>query len=126
MADSKTITRCTLCGNFVDPEDLFCGNCGREVEEAAEGGSSRIEEGFVGYDCQGCGASMTYDAEQQGMRCSFCGAVALKRQENPTGRIKAEHVLPFEITRDEAEKEFRSWVVRGFFRPFGIRQKAVV
>jgi hypothetical protein len=119
-------TRCTLCGNYVDEEDLFCGNCGREVEAPAPGSARRIEEGFVGYDCQGCGASMTYDAEQQGMRCSFCGAVALKRQENPTGRIRPENVIPFEVSRADAEKEFRRWVVRGFFRPFGIERNLVV
>lgn len=129
--------RCELCSNYCDGEDLFCANCGRELPEAGAEGTGRggneqrrspgaIEEGFVGFDCETCGASLTYDAEKKGLRCAFCGSVTLRRQANPTGRIRAEHFLPFAISRADAERAFGAWIDRGFFRPFGVKREARV
>ena len=135
---SETPLRCELCRNYCDSEDLFCSNCGRElpVSEPGQGTGNKpvnakrpagaIEEGFIGFDCETCGASLTYDAEKEGLRCSFCGSVTLRRQENATGRIRAECFLPFAVSRDAAEREFEEWIARGFFRPFGIRSEARV
>ena len=119
-----TEPRCPGCGNFTDPEDLFCGNCGRAVDSGPR--PAPIEEGFVGFDCRNCGASMTYDLEEQGLRCAFCGSVSLRRQPETTGRIRAEYYLPFQITRADAAARFREWIGRGFLRPFGIEKHADV
>ena len=120
-----TEARCPACGNYVDSEDLFCGNCGRAVDSAAKPAST-LETGFVGFDCASCGASMTYDIEQGGLRCAFCGSVSLQRQALPTGRIRAEFILPFSVSREAATQRFREWIGRGFFRPFGIERHASV
>lgn len=121
---SDRILTCEGCGNYIDEEDLFCGNCGRERPQAAAESRARIEEGFAGFDCESCGASLTYDADTEGLRCSFCGSVSMKRQKESTGRIRAGHYLSFEVRRDDAVRAFREWIGRGFFRPFGIRQAA--
>ena len=117
--------RCSGCGNYVDEDDLFCGNCGRAVESAGAA-QGAIEQGFVGFDCRNCGASMTFDIEQKGLRCAFCGSISLQKQDQPTGRIKPEYYIPFTITRDSAAVRFREWIGRGFFRPFGIEKQAAV
>lgn len=121
--------RCQTCKNLVDPEDLFCGNCGRQVAGPAvdtEQGSSsaEIEEGFVGFDCETCGASITFDSTQQGLRCAFCGSVTLKRQMSATGRIRASWLIPFQVAREAAVRAFSAWTSRGFFRPFGFQRGA--
>ena len=128
---SETTLRCELCSNYCDAEDLFCANCGRELPvggtgaaPAPGGGAATIEEGFIGFDCQTCGASLTYDAEKGGLRCAFCGSLSLKRQEKATGRIRAEHFLPFTVSRADAERAFAAWIERGFFRPFGVKREA--
>ncbi len=122
----KAHPSCSGCGNYIDEEDLFCGNCGRETPTREDNGSSVIEQGFIGFDCETCGASMTYDAEAQGLRCAFCGSVTLKKQSSPTGRIKAESYMPFEVSRESATQCFEAWIQKGFFRPFGIKEAARV
>jgi hypothetical protein len=119
------VVRCESCGNLIDEEDHFCSNCGRE---AAVGGEPRseIEEGFIGFDCEGCGASLTFDSEAQGLRCSFCGSVSLKRQPAATGRIRAGAYIPFTASRDAALGAFKAWAGKGLFRPFGFREAARV
>jgi DNA-directed RNA polymerase subunit RPC12/RpoP len=127
VTDARTAEpRCETCGNLVDEEDLFCGNCGREAPRREAGPKAVIESGFIGFDCTTCGASLTFDSEAQGLRCAFCGSVTLQRQPDVTGRIKAEHYLPFEVPQERAEAEFRSWITKGFFRPFGIASAARV
>jgi DNA-directed RNA polymerase subunit RPC12/RpoP len=123
-AREQTEPRCEGCGNHADEEDLFCANCGRETAPPAAAERDQVEEGFIGFDCETCGASMTFDAERQGLRCSFCGAVTLKRQPAATGRIRPRAYLPFAISRAAAEDAFRQWIGRGFFRPFGIAAAA--
>lgn len=118
--------RCEGCGNYVDEEDLFCGNCGREAALVESAARNEIEEDFIGFDCETCGASLTYDAAAEGLRCSFCGSVSLKRQSRATGRIKAESYLPFEVPEEAALRAFERWISKGFFRPAGIAREARV
>jgi LSD1 subclass zinc finger protein len=122
--EEKTEPRCASCGNLIDEEDLFCSNCGREAERQGDGAPPPIEEGFIGFDCTTCGASLTYDARAEGLRCSFCGSVTLVRQAAATGRIRARSYMPFEVEREAAQRAFERWIGSGFFRPFGIREKA--
>jgi predicted RNA-binding Zn-ribbon protein involved in translation (DUF1610 family) len=127
MADlPSTAPRCEACGNLIDEEDLFCGNCGREAPPSEGLTPDAIEGGFVGFDCNTCGASLTYDAEAQGLRCAFCGSVSLERQPQATGRIRAERYIPFAVEEAAALEQFRRWISKGFFRPFGFTAGARV
>lgn len=119
------VARCESCGNLIDEEDRFCSNCGREAAAPGEP-RAEIEDGFTGFDCETCGASLTFDSEAQGLRCSFCGSVSLKRQPAATGRIRADAYIPFAASRDAALDAFRRWIGKGFFRPFGFEEAARV
>ena len=118
--------RCNGCGNYLDPEELFCTNCGLEAPGGEAAKKSEVETGFIGFRCETCGATLTYDAEEEGLRCSFCGSVTLKRDPNPTGRIRTEYYIPFEVSRESALRSFQEGISRGFFRPFGFKDKARV
>lgn len=117
--------RCSLCRNYVDAEDLFCANCGREAEPPPGGGAPAIlEQGLTGFDCRGCGASMTYDAGAQALRCAFCGSTDLARQPGATGRVRPTHVLRFEQERERAQAAFRRWLRQGLWRPSRLADEA--
>lgn len=123
---TQSSPHCAGCGNYIDDEDVFCSNCGREAPRPADAPAAAIEGGFVGFDCETCGASMTFDSEAEGLLCAFCGSVSLKRQSHPTGRIKAQSYLPFAVHRPAAIQAFEAWIGRGFFRPAGIKAAARV
>jgi len=120
--------RCTLCRNIVDPEDLFCASCGREVEAqvGSVAAASALEQGLLGFDCRGCGASMTYDASARAMRCAFCGSHDLVRQEGTTGRVRPTRRVPFTWTEAQAHEAFGAWIRRGFWRPRRLKLEAQV
>lgn len=117
--------RCTLCGNGIDPEDLFCANCGREAPPTpGRGPAAGLEQGLVGFDCSGCGASTTYDAGTRALRCAFCGSSALVQQPEATGRVEPTWLVPFRVPREQAEARFQGWIGKGFWRPRGIAKEA--
>jgi hypothetical protein len=51
-------------------------------------------------------------------RCAFCGAPHVAAGETSPGRHAPEFVLPFTVSRAEAEAAFRAWMRKeGWFRP---------
>jgi LSD1 subclass zinc finger protein len=124
---SESTDRCGVCRSVVDEEDLFCANCGTEsprgTQVPAKPDSSRLaKDNFV---CSGCGASMSYDASAKALRCPFCGSVDMVSK--PDAQLLApKWVIPFRLTREEAEQRMRKWLRRGLFRPGGLSESARV
>jgi len=124
---SESTDRCQVCRSVVDEEDLFCANCGtespRRAQAPAKPDSSRLaKDNFV---CSGCGASMSYDASAKALRCPFCGSVDMVSK--PDAQLLApKWVVPFRLSREEAEQRMRKWLRGGFFRPGGLSESARV
>lgn len=123
----ESTDRCPVCGSVVDEEDLFCVNCGtespRDAQVSSQADSSRLtKNNFV---CSGCGASMSYDAGAEALRCPFCGSVDMVSQ--PDAQLLApKRIVPFRLTREQAEQGMRKWLGRGFWRPKGLSESARV
>jgi len=122
------ILKCEVCGSLIDEEDLFCANCGteapkREDREGAPADSARVAR--HNFECSGCGASMSYDAGAEALRCPFCGSVDMHQKQD--ARILApSRVVPFQLSREEAEAAMRGWLGRGFWRPGDLAREANV
>ncbi len=123
-----TIQRCRICRCFLQDDDLFCANCGTENHTATEAAAraDRLSSpekvatttiaSVYAVQCERCGASMSYDASAQALRCPFCGSTKLnERQDART--LLAQSVIPTEIDRQEVVKHLRSWLAQGFWRP---------
>ena len=128
---SDVLDRCSICQAMLDEEDLFCPNCGTEVPDRAqpvEGSPGTANSTLVSthnFECQGCGASMSYDASAQTLRCPFCGSEKLdERQDFKT--IAPQRVVPFTINRDAAMTSLRGWLRQGFWRPSDLSDAAIV
>ncbi len=75
--------------------------------------------------CRGCGASMSYDASAQALRCPFCGSEKLDKQPDAK-EIAPDGVVPFVVTRDKAIEGMRAWLGQGFWRPSDLATQAAV
>lgn len=121
------MTRCEVCASLLDDDDLFCANCGTESpaharERTAAGQSMTATHNF---NCQGCGASMSYDPRAQALRCPFCGSVDLTAQ--PDAKVlEPRDVIPFQLNQQQAELAMRKWLGEGFWRPGRLAQEAAV
>lgn len=121
--------RCEICGSLIDEEDLFCANCGTEapVPSAAAqppitGHASRIAT--HNFSCTGCGASMSYDAAAQALRCPFCGSTQMEQLEAESKALRPEAVVPFEVSRTDAKEILQRWLGQGFWRPADLVKEA--
>jgi predicted RNA-binding Zn-ribbon protein involved in translation (DUF1610 family) len=118
--------KCTVCGALLDEEDLFCANCGTEAPRSAD--SNQAGATFVAtynFECQGCGASMSYDASAQTLRCPFCGSEKLEGQHD-VKMLRPQSVVPFAINEQDALARLRHWLGSSFWRPGDLAQAAVV
>ncbi|MGE0759567.1 MAG: hypothetical protein AB7O38_21295 [Pirellulaceae bacterium] len=123
---SEGLERCTTCRAMLDEEDLFCPNCGTEAP-AREAASRPMGTLLTthNFDCRGCGASMSYDASAQTLRCPFCGSQQLEAREDTKSWVP-DSVVPFVLSRDEAIARMRQWLQQGFWRPGDLATAALV
>ena len=113
---------------MLDEEDLFCSNCGREAphdEEADDGAADTHSTLAHQFDCQGCGASMSYDASAQNLRCPFCGSERLEKQDDRPS-LQPRWVVPFRTSRDKVLGVLRKELGSGFWRPSDLAENAVI
>ena len=70
--------------------------------------------------CQSCGAELAVDGTEASTFCAFCGqaTVVIDRLE---GWLKPDYIIPFQVTKEEAEQKIREKVSKGRFIPWKIR-----
>lgn len=126
---STEMRRCPRCNNIVDPEDLFCANCGTEapLHEHERAATSKAPDWQVyAFNCTGCGASMSFDAKKGALHCPFCGASEVEPRPTAEGVVYPEKMIPFAIGQADAETQFRDWLGKGFWRPGNLKKLANV
>lgn len=126
----ELLNRCGACQAMLDEEDLFCANCGTEApHEEAEGSVPAAAPGSLlathNFECRGCGASMSYDASAQTLRCPFCGSGKLDEQQD-VKTIAPRRVVPFQIPHEAAMTKLRAWLKQGFWRPSDLSDAAAI
>jgi LSD1 subclass zinc finger protein len=125
---TDVIAKCQVCQSLIDEEDLFCANCGTEAPRREQEGEKPADSARVArhnFDCSGCGASMSYDAGAEALRCPFCGSVDMRQKED-TKILAPNRVIPFQLGRQEADSTMRRWLGRGFWRPGDLARQANV
>lgn len=122
---SDHLEKCEVCGALIDEEDLFCANCGTEAPHREERNVSKSTMATLSFDCQGCGASMSYSAKAGTLRCPFCGSEKLnKNADHKT--IAPQAAIAFAIAQEEAGRLLRTELKRGFWRPADLSDAAII
>ncbi|MGV6972687.1 TFIIB-type zinc ribbon-containing protein [Bacillus halotolerans] len=118
--------KCPNCGSDMafDSESgsLSCGSCGRQdnIESLPkENIAARFSEDEAKeYQCENCGAVLITEAETTATTCSFCGGAAILA-DRLSGHLAPAKVIPFTISKQEAEQAFRKWCKKGLLTPRG-------
>jgi len=122
---SDLLAKCAVCQALLDEEDLFCANCGAEAPDRQPESQLAARSFTHKFQCEGCGASMSYDASAGTLRCPFCGSEELTEQADAP-EIAPRSVLPFAVDRERAEGAMRDWLGRGFWRPGDLARQAAI
>lgn len=108
--------KCPNCGSDMafdsDSGSLSCGSCGRQdnIESLPkENIAARFSEDEAKeYQCENCGAVLITEVETTATTCSFCGGAAILA-DRLSGHLAPAKVIPFTISKQEAEQAFRKW-----------------
>ncbi|MCU6708712.1 TFIIB-type zinc ribbon-containing protein [Paenibacillus sp. J5C_2022] len=118
--------KCPNCGGGMtfDSESgmLSCQSCGRkdDIEQLPNSLKHAVFSGNEAkeYHCSSCGAVIMTEAETTATSCSFCGS-SVVLGDRLTGKLAPAMVIPFSISKDEAQKAFKKWCKNGRLTPAG-------
>jgi len=130
---------CRNCGAQTswdpDADAMVCAHCqtavpvprgaGTIVEHALEDAGSAARG--LGVElrvarCARCGAQVTFDDRATSKGCVFCGSPQVLEQAANRNALRPESLVPLDVGRATAEKEFRAWLARLWFRPSALRR----
>lgn len=74
--------------------------------------------------CENCGATTTFAEGQVAGECAFCGSKKVVQAQSAANLIRPESVVPFKITRQQAQEMFRNWIGKLWFRPNDLKHAA--
>jgi hypothetical protein len=104
---------CPRCSRRARSGQPFCELCGWKYGGEASGPEARER-----LSCDNCGAAVTVAAGERTAACAFCGTPYVRAGELSSLRHPPEFVLPFSVSRSEAEMAYRSWLGRrGWLSP---------
>ncbi|MDD4113719.1 MAG: hypothetical protein PHC56_11935 [Herbinix sp.] len=72
------------------------------------------------YNCKNCGAVLLTDTQTTATRCSFCGA-GIVISDRLSGSLAPESVIPFSISKAQAQEAFKKWCRKGLLTPSDFR-----
>ena len=103
---------CTACGNSYEPEALemmASEESGDEITFAND--VKRFdtgETGVQGYICKNCGAELITEDTTTAAECPYCGSPTIL-PDRVEGGVKPEKVIPFVVTKEQAQKQFEEY-----------------
>jgi predicted RNA-binding Zn-ribbon protein involved in translation (DUF1610 family) len=124
FAPGTSTLKCPYCGadNVIaasaEPvEELDYRDALNQVAQSAD------LEDRVTIRCPSCAAEATLDPHVSADHCPFCGSPIVT--EGAARRvIKPKALLPFHITREQADSRFRRWIAGLWFAPDELKQRA--
>lgn len=70
------------------------------------------------YHCKNCGAEVLTDNDTSATTCSFCGAATIL-SNRLSGDYAPSKVIPFKISKQQAQEAFKKWCRKGRLTPKG-------
>lgn len=104
-----------------DDKRLINSSFDNDYEDASDEDEPTHHPVFSGnevneYNCKNCGAVLITEPQTSATTCSFCGA-GVVLSDRLTGSYAPENVIPFSISKKQAEEAFKKWCKKGLLTP---------
>ena len=107
----------------MDDEDAAAANAAydHDYEDTSDQDEPSKHATFTGdeateYHCKNCGAVLITEAQTTATTCSFCGA-GVVLGDRLTGTLAPAKVIPFTISKEQAQEAFKKWCRKGRLTP---------
>ena len=135
---------CPSCGSQLrysaKDQKIICQHCGYQedydhsndqvVEQSLAKAAAELQNyiperaGKRVFDCSNCGAHFMVESDRVNVNCGFCGSKKVNTEAVEHRYIKPVGLIPFYVSREEAEKLFVEWIGKGFFAPSNLKRLA--
>ncbi len=138
---------CPSCGSQLyyysaEKKKLNCDQCGY-LEEIDRSNDKVIEQSLADavcqvpdfvpeeigkkvFDCENCGSKFMVEHDKIKVNCGFCGSTNVNVEAYDHNYIKPVGIIPFYVSREEAEKFFNKWIKQGWFHPNKLKSLAAI
>ena len=104
---------CASCGNSYELDAIQAMTSSESVdrlefENQAEAFDASEAAQMQAYICKGCGAELLTEDTTTATECPYCGSPTIL-PERIEGGVKPEKVIPFKVTKEEAQKQFEEY-----------------
>ena len=103
---------CAACGNSFETEALEMMNPAESGERITFAHTAERfqagESGVQGYVCKNCGAELMAEETTTATECPYCGSPTIL-PDRIDGGMKPEKVIPFVVTKEQAQKQFEDY-----------------
>jgi len=104
---------CGACGNHYDPDALEAlqapeNESSMHFDMPAQTFGEQDEQQMQAYICESCGAELLTQETTTATECPYCGSPTIL-PERIEGGVKPELVVPFVISKEEAQKQFEDY-----------------
>jgi len=105
--------KCASCGNSYELEAMEAMNPaesagGVQFDLPQETFSDSEAAQMQAYICKGCGAELMTDDTTTATECPYCGSPTIL-PDRIEGSVKPEMVIPFTVTKEQAQKQFEEY-----------------
>lgn len=127
---------CEYCGGSFSPAELekmsndVLGEKATASEDVEISEDTKIQEHLeaiedidqapvenIEFTCNSCGGRILADINASATFCPFCGSPAIVKN-SLSGEFRPDYIIPFKVTREQAEDKFIEWSKGGKFTPF--------
>lgn len=145
VKETSQDNKCPSCGATLtfDPKSggLVCGFCGNHVaintipaapglgytlEELQNNGGRRLQYGMKQIVCGTCGGQFLADPSSISGLCPYCGSNSITVSTESSGMPEPTGIIPFKISKEEAQDLFKQWITKRRFAPMDIASNTQV
>ena len=113
---------CEFCLSEFDEDELAGSGAAEAAQKQAEDGESYCEQMNL-FTCPNCGAEVVADDDTVADFCYYCHNPVV-HAGRLAGQLRPDRIIPFRITREEAEGMFLAWCKRKWFLPKAFKSQA--
>lgn len=107
--------KCGYCFSEFEKEQLDSGEI---VDELPDEDQPELDA----YHCKSCGAELLADATTSATFCLYCKSPTIIKQRF-SGRFKPKCLIPFRLTKEQAEELYKTWIKKRLLAPSAFKQK---
>ena len=118
---------CNFCGRAVAVRTMPAApGLGYSLQELQNNVGRRLQSTAKQVVCGTCGGTFLAESSSISGLCPYCGSNSITVAGNATGTLEPTGVIPFKISKDEAQAMFKQWISGRRLSPMDIAKNSEI